>query len=105
MMRAADLDLPTRQAPNLPIWVTRAGVTPLSGAMSATSASPSATAPRGWVVTVADDGVGLPETAPAPTATSGLGTRLVEAFVRQAEGTITTDSDRTGTRVELVLEG
>lgn len=57
----------------------------------------------GWTVGVTDDGVGMPDTLPAATANSGLGSRLVEAFARQADGTITVDSDRTGTRVELVL--
>ncbi len=57
----------------------------------------------GWTVTVSDDGVGLPE-APAVTGPdNGLGGRLIEAFARQAGGALTTDSDRTGTRVTLEL--
>ncbi|MGH6614195.1 sensor histidine kinase [Sphingomonas sp.] len=57
----------------------------------------------GWTVTVTDDGVGLPKKPVAPGPDHGLGSRLIEAFARQAGGTITTDSDRTGTRVTLEL--
>ncbi|QNQ10090.1 sensor histidine kinase [Sphingomonas alpina] len=57
----------------------------------------------GWIVTVTDDGVGLPKKPVSPGADHGLGSRLIEAFARQAGGTITTDSDRTGTRVTLEL--
>ena len=57
----------------------------------------------GWVVTVADDGVGMPEAIAAPGPDNGLGSRLIEAFARQAGGTITTESDATGTRVTLEL--
>ncbi|MES2057283.1 MAG: sensor histidine kinase [Pseudomonadota bacterium] len=57
----------------------------------------------GWTVTVTDDGVGLPRKPVAPGPDHGLGSRLIEAFARQAGGTITTDSDRTGTRVTLEL--
>jgi two-component sensor histidine kinase len=60
------------------------------------------TRPGGWEVTVADDGVGLPEAA-EPGPDHGLGSRLIEAFARQAGGTIHTDSDRTGTRVTIEL--
>ena len=46
--------------------------------------------------------VGLPEAA-EPGPDHGLGSRLIEAFARQAGGTIHTDSDRTGTRVTIEL--
>lgn len=59
----------------------------------------------GWSVVVADDGVGLPAAGAVPKPGSGLGSRLTEAFARQAGGSITTDSDRTGTRVTLELAG
>ncbi len=58
----------------------------------------------GWRVTVADDGVGMPKDAALPEKGNGLGARLVEAFARQAGGTLSTDSDRTGTRVVMRLE-
>lgn len=57
-----------------------------------------------WTLAVTDDGVGLPEKA-APAPGHGLGSRLIEAFARQAGGTLHTDSDRTGTRVTLELAG
>lgn len=57
----------------------------------------------GWEVVVADNGVGLPQAATAPGADHGLGSRLIEAFARQAGGKLRTDSDRTGTRVALEL--
>lgn len=57
----------------------------------------------GWRVTVNDDGVGLPAVPVKPSRDGGLGSRLIEAFARQAGGTLTTDSDRTGTRVTLEL--
>ena len=57
----------------------------------------------GMTVAVSDDGVGMPDTPAAPIPGNGLGSRLIEAFARQAGGTIHTDSDRTGTRVTLEL--
>lgn len=60
---------------------------------------------KGWTVVVTDDGVGLPEMPAKPGPHNGLGSRLIEAFARQAGGTLTTDSDRTGTRVTLELAG
>lgn len=58
----------------------------------------------GWTVSVADDGVGMPA-ASAPAEGHGLGSRLIEAFARQAGGTLRTDSDATGTCVTLELVG
>jgi two-component sensor histidine kinase len=55
----------------------------------------------GWSLSVADNGVGLPA-VPAPSR-GGLGTRLIDAFARQAEGRLRTESDATGTRVTLDL--
>lgn len=50
----------------------------------------------GWQLVVADDGVGFD---PATVSKAGLGQRLVEAFARQANGTLTTESNNKGTRV------
>ncbi|MEZ5961795.1 MAG: histidine kinase dimerization/phosphoacceptor domain -containing protein [Hyphomonadaceae bacterium] len=55
----------------------------------------------GWRLIVADDGVGFD---PATVSKIGLGQRLVEAFVRQANGTLTTESNNTGTRVVVDFE-
>ena len=59
--------------------------------------------PAGWALSVSDDGVGLPDQPAPASAGSGLGSRLIEAFARQAGGKLHTDSDRTGTRVTLEL--
>ena len=56
----------------------------------------------GWQLVVADDGVGITERQ-RPGVDGGLGQRLVDAFARQADGTVTVDSDKTGTRVTLEL--
>ncbi len=61
---------------------------------------------EGWRLTVADDGVGLPaDVKPKPRRTDGggLGQRLIEAFAKQAGGTLTTESDAHGTRVTMNL--
>ncbi|OYX37483.1 MAG: hypothetical protein B7Y98_12100 [Sphingomonas sp. 32-62-10] len=60
-------------------------------------------APGGWQVVVADDGIGMPTRITNEKRDGGLGSKLVEAFARQAGGTITTQSDATGTRVTLSL--
>lgn len=57
----------------------------------------------GWLLRVADNGVGLPVEAGVPGTGHGLGTRLIDAFARQAEATITTESSPSGTSVTLVL--
>ncbi|MBP6689095.1 MAG: ATP-binding protein [Hyphomonadaceae bacterium] len=54
----------------------------------------------GWRLTVADDGIGI-DPAKAERAKGGLGQRLVDAFARQANGTLNIDSDATGTRVHV----
>ena len=56
----------------------------------------------GWTLTVADDGVGMVGTK-APGADHGLGSRLIEAFARQAAGTIAIDSGPAGTQVVMEL--
>ena len=55
----------------------------------------------GWRLTVADDGVGMPPGPKPARKDGGLGQRLIEAFAHQAGGTLTTDSDRTGTHVMM----
>lgn len=55
----------------------------------------------GWRLTVADDGVGLPAAPRPKRQEGGLGQRLVEAFAKQAGGTLTTASDPGGTRVTM----
>ena len=62
-------------------------------------------APRGWVLTVADNGIGMPATPPIDRAEGGLGQRLIEAFARQAGGRLSITSDPTGTEARLELEG
>jgi len=57
----------------------------------------------GWRLTVTDDGVGMP-TGPQPKRKDGgLGQRLIEAFAKQAGGTLTTVSDAGGTHVTMDL--
>lgn len=56
----------------------------------------------GWTLAVADNGVGLPPKG-APVSPGSLGTRLIDAFARQAEGRLHTESDPTGTCVTLDL--
>ena len=60
--------------------------------------------PGGWVLTVSDNGSGIDEAA-GPHPDGGLGSRLIAAFARQAGGTISVDSDRTGTVATLLLSG
>lgn len=55
------------------------------------------------VLSVTDDGIGLPSTPAKREDGSGLGQRLLEAFARQAGGKLATDSDALGTRVTLTL--
>jgi two-component sensor histidine kinase len=58
----------------------------------------------GWRLTVADDGKGMPARKPAKKD-GGLGQRLVEAFAKQAGGTIATESGPQGTVVTVDLAG
>ncbi len=59
--------------------------------------------PDGLRVTVADNGQGIRVQKFANDRRIGLGTRLVDAFARQANGKVTVESDDTGTRVTLDL--
>lgn len=56
-----------------------------------------ARAPNGWRLAVTDDGVGI-----APDRKPGLGTGLIEQFVRQAGGTLTLTGEN-GTRAVIDL--
>jgi two-component sensor histidine kinase len=59
--------------------------------------------PDGWRLTVADDGVGMKDSTGTPDGPSGLGNKLIEAFARQAGGTVLVDSSAAGTRVTVDL--
>jgi two-component sensor histidine kinase len=56
----------------------------------------------GWRLTVGDDGVGLPAQL-SDDRNGALGRRLVDAFARQADGTLSVESDSHGTRFTLDL--
>jgi len=58
----------------------------------------------GWRLTVADNGGGMPAVAQKKGRPGGLGQRLIEGFVRQARGTIRTESGAEGTVVTVDLE-
>jgi two-component sensor histidine kinase len=57
----------------------------------------------GWRLTVTDDGRGIPAIKAPKSKEGGLGQRLIEAFVKQAGGTIATESGAQGTRVTVDL--
>lgn len=61
-------------------------------------------APPGWILTVRDDGVGLPDEPRARSKDGGLGQRLIEGFVRQARGKASTESGPEGTKVTVALD-
>ncbi|WP_404336432.1 sensor histidine kinase [Sphingomonas sp. MMS12-HWE2-04] len=58
----------------------------------------------GWLLTVRDNGAGMPAETKARGRDGGLGHRLVEGFARQARGTIHTESGADGTVVTVQLE-
>jgi two-component sensor histidine kinase len=57
----------------------------------------------GWRLTVADNGVGMPSGPRTKKREGGLGTRLIEAFARQAGGALTISSDGSGTRTTMEI--
>lgn len=59
---------------------------------------------EGWQLTVADNGGGMPAGTQQKGRPGGLGQRLIEGFVRQARGTIRTESSAEGTMVTVDLE-
>jgi len=58
----------------------------------------------GWLLTVADNGSGLPAKPRARNGGGGLGQRLIDGFSRQAHGTVKTESGPGGTKVTVELE-
>jgi two-component sensor histidine kinase len=54
-----------------------------------------------WALSVTDDGVGMPETAPKP----GLGTTIVEALTKQVGARIEISDAHPGTKVSIIREG
>lgn len=58
---------------------------------------------EGWRLIVADDGVGMSPEALTNGRPGGLGQRLIDAFARQAGGSLDMESDATGTRATLDL--
>lgn len=59
----------------------------------------------GWRLVVSDNGNGMQAGAkPRSSKDGGLGHRLVEAFARQAHGTVATQSGKDGTVVTVTLE-
>jgi len=73
---------------------------PPTGGSVAVDLHPS---PNGWVLAVADDGVGLDKAfTNARTPRAGLGTRLVAAFVQQLDATLVTDASH-GLRHEITF--
>ncbi len=55
--------------------------------------------PQGWILSVRDDGVGMP-TNPAD-ATPGLGTSIVEALAQQLHASVKVESGKGGTSVSI----
>jgi len=58
----------------------------------------------GYLLTVRDDGIGMNEDTPVADRQSGLGQRLIDAFARQAGGTLSRDTGPSGTTFRLELE-
>ena len=80
--------------------VTNAAKHAFTGRTSGTIRVTFRRAPRGWELTVTDDGVGM-EQAAGPARDGGLGSKLIEAFARQAGGALSVESDPSGTRAAL----
>lgn len=59
---------------------------------------------NGWRLTVSDDGLGMPAETLGKGREGGMGQRLVDAFARQAHGTVNSESSPEGTVVTVVLE-
>ncbi|RYY24981.1 MAG: DUF4118 domain-containing protein [Sphingomonadales bacterium] len=60
-------------------------------------------AETGWRLTVSDNGTGMSTETLSKGRQGGMGTRLIDAFARQAHGTITIDSSPEGTTVIVEL--
>lgn len=63
-----------------------------------------AAAEPGWQLRVADNGVGMPAATRTKGREGGMGHRLVDAFARQAHGSVATESTPAGTTVTVTLE-
>ena len=63
-----------------------------------------AAAESGWTLSVSDNGTGMPPETRTKGRAGGLGQRLIEGFVRQARGTVSTESGSEGTAVTVALE-
>lgn len=61
-------------------------------------------AETGYRLTVTDNGAGMSEETRTKGRQGGMGTRLIDAFARQANGTVTTESTPAGTVVVVELE-
>ena len=59
---------------------------------------------NGWRLTVSDNGTGMSEAKRTKGRDGGMGTRLIDAFARQAHGTVSTQSTAEGTTVTVELE-
>ncbi len=79
--------------------VTNAAKHAFAGRASGTIDVRFVTRTGGWRLTVTDDGIGMPAEPRQPTADGGLGTRLIEAFARQAGGAVSFKSSTGGTEV------
>jgi len=60
--------------------------------------------PPGWRLTVADNGIGMSAETRAKGRPGGLGQRLIDGFVRQARGTMRSESGPEGTVATVDLE-
>ncbi|MBW4330002.1 sensor histidine kinase [Stakelama sp. CBK3Z-3] len=84
--------------------VTNASKHAFSGRASGTIEVSLRSEGAGYVLTVADDGIGMP-TGPVRTrADGGLGQKLIEAFARQARATMTMQSGANGTKAVFHLD-
>ncbi|WP_066798720.1 sensor histidine kinase [Sphingomonas soli] len=61
-------------------------------------------AESGWRLTVSDNGAGMSTAAKRKRADGGLGQRLIDAFARQAQGTVSVGSTPSGTTVTVDFE-
>ena len=83
--------------------VTNAAKHAFTGRESGTIAIRFHAEAAGWTLRVVDDGTGIPQKPEARRRDGGLGQRLIEAFVRQAGGTVATESGANGTVVTVTL--
>ncbi|WP_331013371.1 sensor histidine kinase [Sphingomonas sp.] len=58
----------------------------------------------GWRLTVQDNGAGMPDATRVKGREGGMGQRLIDAFARQAGGSVVTQSTPAGTTVTVTLQ-